>query len=88
MGGGGKAEHVGDVGKRQAAVAQQAADVERGVARNPIRCWQTAHLLADLREILGRDAELVGIVTDVAVPAVIATLQQADELLHQLVLLC
>ena len=39
-----KAEHVGDIGERQAAVAQAAADVERCVARDPVVGGQAAHL--------------------------------------------
>ena len=82
-----EAEAVGDVGEGEATVAQEATDVERRVARNPVGSRQSAHFLRDLGKVLRRDAKLVGIVGDVAVAAVVATLQQLDELAHQLVVL-
>ncbi len=82
-----EAEAVGNFGEGEATVAQEAADVERRVARNPVGCRQSTHFLRDLGKILRRDAKLVGIVGDVAVAAVVATLQQLDELAHQLMVL-
>ena len=80
--------HVGDIGQRQALVLQQMHQFDGCVTVNPRVGRETAHLLADLREILRRDAEFVGIVAHLAVLAIVATLQHPDEVVHHLSHLC
>ena len=87
MGEGGKAKHLADVGEGEAAVAQQTADIKRSVAGYPIVGRQATHLLRHIGEVLSRHAELVGVISYLAVAAKVALLKHLDELFHQLVLL-
>ena len=80
----GETEHVSNLIQCQRLVAQQAADVKRCVTDNPIVGGKAAHLLGHFGQVLGRDAQLVGIVSDLAVLTVIATLQHFQKTLHQL----
>ena len=82
-----EAEHVSDVGERERAVAQAAADVQGSIARDPVVGWQTARTLRNLAQVLRRDTQFVGIVANLAVLAEVAVLEHLDELFHQLVLL-
>ena len=70
----GEAVHVGNVGQREALVARQASDVDGGVSVDPEVGRVAAHLAAHLREILGRDAEFVGIIAHLTAAAVVAPL--------------
>ena len=88
VGEGREAEQVADFGKGACAVAQQSADVERGIARNPIVGRQSAHLFRHFAEIFGCDAEFVGVISYLAILSEIASFQQVDKLLHQLLVLC
>lgn len=82
-----EAEHVADVGERERAVAQAAADVQGSVARDPVVGGQAAGTLRHLAQVLRRDTQFVGIVSNLAVLAEVAVLEHLDELFHQLVLL-
>ena len=88
MGGRREVEHVGDIGQREALVFQQMHQFDGGIAVDPRVGRETAHLLADFREVLRRDAEFVGIITHFAVLAIVATLQHPDEAVHHLSHLC
>jgi len=88
VGEGREAEQVADFGKGACAVAQQSADVECGIARNPIVGRQSAHLFRHFAEIFGGDAEFVGVISYLAILSEIASFQQVDKLLHQLLVLC
>ena len=80
----GEVELVADFGQGEALVAEQAADSQCGVARNPVVGGEAAHLLRHFGEIFRRDAELVGIVAYLAVSVEVAVLQQSKKAVHDL----
>ena len=57
----GEAQLVGNVGERQGGIVQPAHNLERGVVGYPLHRRKPRHRAADLREVLGGDAEPVGI---------------------------
>ena len=81
---GGEVELVGDVGQGKTFVAEQTANFQCGVTRNPVVGGEAAHLLRHFGEVFRRDAELVGIVADFAVGIEVATLQQSEKAVHDL----
>ena len=97
MGKRGKTEEVGNVGEGVSEFrtsfanlylfAQQAADVECRITRNPVVGGQAAYFLRDFGQVFGRDAKSVGVVADFAVSSEFALFQHLYELLHELVIL-
>ena len=62
------------VGKSEGAVAKKSGYLNRSIAVDPISRSAAADGFAGLGEVFWRDAEAVGIVRDVAVRAVVASL--------------
>ena len=58
-----EAHQVGHLGQRLRLVVEQRNEFEGGIVRNPLRGRKTRNRPADLREILRRDAEQVGIIS-------------------------
>ena len=71
---GGEVELVGDVGQGETFVAEQAADFQCGIARNPIVGREAAYLFCHFGEVFRGDKEFVGIVADFTVCVEIAFL--------------
>ena len=81
-------EPVADFGEREAPVAEQTADFQCGIARNPVVGREATHLLRHFGEVFRRDAELVGIIGDLAVLEKRAAFQKGEEAVHDVVVLC
>ena len=62
----GETQLVGNVGERQGGIVEPANNLERGVVGYPQHRRNPRHRAADLREVLGADAEPVGIESQAA----------------------
>jgi len=81
-------EAVADFGQGETLVAEQTADFQGRVARNPVVGGEAAHLLRHFGEVFRRDAELVGIIGNLAVIEECAVFQKGEEAVHDVVVLC
>ena len=77
-----EAEHVGNAGERQGLVAQQAGNVEDGVAAYPVVGGVAAYLPGYFGQVFGRDAQLVGVPVDLTVLAERPVFQHVEETAH------